>query len=88
MFIYNSNGLTDGMERIETSDFFERLVRSVVSHIHPAGRIFQIDLQLRPYGKSEVWLFRWKLSSGITHKMDLPGRMNDRLSSNYALCRR
>ncbi len=53
MFIYNSNGLTDGMERIETSDFFERLVRSVVSTIHARQEgIFQIDLQLRPYGKS------------------------------------
>jgi [glutamine synthetase] adenylyltransferase / [glutamine synthetase]-adenylyl-L-tyrosine phosphorylase len=53
MFIYNGTGFTDGAERIETSDFFEKLVRSVVSTIHARQEgIFQIDLQLRPYGKS------------------------------------
>ncbi len=53
MFIYSGNGNTNGTESIETSDFYERLVRSVVTTIHARQEgIFQIDLQLRPYGKA------------------------------------
>ena len=53
MFIYSGNGHTDGGESIETSDYYERLVRSVVNTIHARQEgIFQIDLQLRPYGKA------------------------------------
>jgi glutamate-ammonia-ligase adenylyltransferase len=53
MFIYEGKGYTDGTEKIETGDFFEKLVRSVVSTIHARQEgIFQIDLQLRPYGKA------------------------------------
>ncbi len=53
MFIYAGNGFTDGDEKIELGDFHEKLVRSVVSTIHARQEgIFQIDLQLRPYGKA------------------------------------
>ncbi|NMB54263.1 MAG: glutamine synthetase adenylyltransferase [Leptolinea sp.] len=53
MFIYDGKGFTDGTEKIETGDFFEKLVRSIVSTIHARQEgIFQIDLQLRPYGKA------------------------------------
>ena len=41
-----------GRKLLDTGDFFEKLVRSVVSTIHARQEgIFQIDLQLRPYGK-------------------------------------
>jgi glutamate-ammonia-ligase adenylyltransferase len=53
MFIYSGNGRTDGAESIETADYYERLVRSVVTTVHARQEgIFQIDLQLRPYGKA------------------------------------
>lgn len=53
MFVYSDDGKTAGPEVIETSDFYERLVRSVVTAIHARQEgIFQIDLQLRPYGKA------------------------------------
>jgi glutamate-ammonia-ligase adenylyltransferase len=53
MFVYNGNGFTDGEEKIEISDFYEKLVRSIISTIHARQEgIFQIDLQLRPYGKA------------------------------------
>lgn len=53
MFVYEGNGFTDGDEKIEVGDFYEKLVRSIVSTIHARQEgIFQIDLQLRPYGKA------------------------------------
>jgi [glutamine synthetase] adenylyltransferase / [glutamine synthetase]-adenylyl-L-tyrosine phosphorylase len=53
MFAYTDDGQTTGLEVTETSDFYEKLVRSVVSTIHARQEgIFQIDLQLRPYGKA------------------------------------
>jgi glutamate-ammonia-ligase adenylyltransferase len=53
MFIYSGDGHTDGGESIETADYYEKLVRSVVTTIHARQEgIFQIDLQLRPYGKA------------------------------------
>ncbi len=53
MFIYSSDGKTSGAESTETSEFYEKLVRSIVTTIHARQEgIFQIDLQLRPYGKA------------------------------------
>lgn len=53
MFIYSGNGRTNGAESIEAADYYERLVRSVVTTVHARQEgIFQIDLQLRPYGKA------------------------------------
>ncbi len=45
---------TNGPEvALKSSEFFEKLVQSVVSTIHARQEgIFQIDLQLRPYGKA------------------------------------
>lgn len=53
MFVYTNDGMTTGPEITETSDFYERLVHSIVTTIHARQEgIFQIDLQLRPYGKA------------------------------------
>ena len=53
MFVYAGNGLTDGPEIIPTSVFQEKVVSHFLSAIHARQEgIFQVDLQLRPYGKA------------------------------------
>ncbi len=58
MFVYAGKGQTTGVsstniEVIDTSDYYEKLAQSVVSTIQARQEgIFQIDLQLRPYGKA------------------------------------
>ncbi|GAB4542521.1 MAG: hypothetical protein Kow0063_34600 [Anaerolineae bacterium] len=53
MFIYSGNGKTTGPEVITTSEFYEKVVQTFVSAIRAKREgIFEIDLQLRPYGKS------------------------------------
>jgi glutamate-ammonia-ligase adenylyltransferase len=53
MFIYAGNGQTTGPQVIFTSEFYERLVQTFVSTIYAKREgIFEIDLQLRPYGKA------------------------------------
>ena len=60
MFVYGGKGKTSGVstsstttEITDTGDYFEKLVRSIMSTIHARQEgIFQIDLQLRPYGKA------------------------------------
>jgi glutamate-ammonia-ligase adenylyltransferase len=53
MFVYAGNGQTDGPSVITTSEFYEKVVETFVRAIRAkrAG-IFEVDLQLRPYGKS------------------------------------
>jgi len=53
MFIYAGNGTTTGPNVITTSEFYEKAVQAFVSAIQAKREgIFEIDLQLRPYGKS------------------------------------
>ena len=53
MFIYPDGGYTDGAERIATSIFQEKVVSQFLGAIHARHEgIFQVDLQLRPYGKA------------------------------------
>jgi glutamate-ammonia-ligase adenylyltransferase len=53
MFIYDGNGTTTGPNVITTSEFYEKVVQMFVSAIRAKREgIFEIDLQLRPYGKS------------------------------------
>jgi glutamate-ammonia-ligase adenylyltransferase len=53
MFVYAGDGRTNGASPISTADFFEQLVRSIVSSWQTRQEgIFQIDLRLRPYGKA------------------------------------
>ncbi|MBN1873961.1 MAG: glutamine synthetase adenylyltransferase [Anaerolineae bacterium] len=59
MFIYSGNGRTDGAHnsttrtQISVAEFYEKLVESFVTAIRTKREgIFEIDLQLRPYGKS------------------------------------
>jgi len=53
MFVYMEDGRTNGINSIATSEYFEQLVRSIVSAWQTRQEgIFQIDLRLRPYGKA------------------------------------
>jgi len=53
MFIYAGNGQTTGPHVIATSEFYERLVQTFINAIYAKREgIFEIDLQLRPYGKA------------------------------------
>jgi glutamate-ammonia-ligase adenylyltransferase len=52
MFVYDDNGKTTGPEQITTAEFYEKLVEMFSASMHARREgIFQIDLQLRPYGK-------------------------------------
>ena len=53
LFIYADSGITDGEHPTSNADFFEHLLRDAVSLIEAKQEgIFQVDLRLRPYGKS------------------------------------
>ena len=53
MLIYGGKGWTTGTKTITTGEFFEELIRSLMQSIQARREgIFQIDLQLRPYGKA------------------------------------
>lgn len=53
MFVYSGNGKTSGPDVIDNSDFYERLVELILKAVRSRQEgIFQIDLQLRPYGKA------------------------------------
>ncbi len=53
MFVYNGNGQTDGPEVISSAAFQEKVVQYFLSAIRARQEgIFQVDLQLRPYGKA------------------------------------
>ena len=53
MFIYSGNGKTSGPQVITSTEFYEKLVQDFVRAIRARREgIFEIDLQLRPYGKA------------------------------------
>ncbi|HEY3345697.1 MAG TPA: hypothetical protein VGJ97_12255 [Anaerolineaceae bacterium] len=53
MFVYAGNGHTSGPNPISTTEFYEKLVEYFISSIHARREgIFDVDLQLRPYGKA------------------------------------
>ena len=53
MFIYAGNGGTTGPQQITTAEFYEKVVQAFVTAIGAKREgIFEIDLQLRPYGKA------------------------------------
>jgi glutamate-ammonia-ligase adenylyltransferase len=53
MFVYAGNGKTSGPTVITTTEFYEKLVQYFISSIHARREgIFDVDLQLRPYGKA------------------------------------
>jgi len=53
MFLYEENGRTSGGRSITTAEFYEKLVESFVSSMRARREgIFEVDLQLRPYGKA------------------------------------
>ena len=53
IFIYAENGKTSGPEVITTAEYHEKVVESFVQSIYARREgIFEVDLQLRPYGKA------------------------------------
>ena len=51
LFVYSDSGSTEGTEKIDNSEFFDRLVREVLRLVHAKREgIFHIDLRLRPFG--------------------------------------
>jgi glutamate-ammonia-ligase adenylyltransferase len=53
MFIYSGNGQTSGPQVITSAEFYEKLVQDFVRVVRARREgIFEIDLQLRPYGKA------------------------------------
>jgi glutamate-ammonia-ligase adenylyltransferase len=53
MFVYEANGKTTGPDVVTTAEFYEKLVAEFVRTIQARHEgIFEIDLQLRPYGKA------------------------------------
>lgn len=53
MFIYSGNGQTSGPQVISTAEFYEKVVQNFVRSIQARREgIFEVDLQLRPYGKA------------------------------------
>jgi [glutamine synthetase] adenylyltransferase / [glutamine synthetase]-adenylyl-L-tyrosine phosphorylase len=53
MFVYAGNGQTGGPQVIATSEFYEKLVQAFIGAIYAKREgIFEIDLQLRPYGEA------------------------------------
>jgi glutamate-ammonia-ligase adenylyltransferase len=53
MFVYAGNGRTTGPQSISTSEFYERVVQDVLRAVQAKREgIFELDLQLRPYGKA------------------------------------
>jgi glutamate-ammonia-ligase adenylyltransferase len=53
MFVYSGNGKTTGPQVITSAEFYEKLVTTFVRAIRARREgIFEIDLQLRPYGKA------------------------------------
>ena len=53
MFVYAGNGQSNGPEGISTPAFYERFVQCFVNTIQAKREgVFEVDLQLRPYGSS------------------------------------
>lgn len=53
IFIYSDRGKTDGEKTITNAEFFELMVRGIFQFIEAKREgIFQVDLRLRPHGKS------------------------------------
>jgi len=53
MFVYAGNGKTTGPALITTAEFYEKVVESFLKAIRAKREgIFEVDLQLRPYGKN------------------------------------
>jgi glutamate-ammonia-ligase adenylyltransferase len=51
LFVYGGSGNTNGTERIENSEYFERLAQELLGWIEAKQEgIFRIDVRLRPHG--------------------------------------
>lgn len=53
LFIYEANGTTSGPEIVTNAEFFDRVAKRFLSYVRTkSDGIFEVDLRLRPYGRS------------------------------------
>jgi glutamate-ammonia-ligase adenylyltransferase len=55
VFVYPSDGSTDGARALANREFFDRLGRRVIGALNDVtedGFVFRVDMRLRPYGES------------------------------------
>ncbi len=53
LFIYEANGTTGGPEIVTNAEFFDRVAKRFLSYVRTkSDGIFEVDLRLRPYGRS------------------------------------
>ena len=70
LFVYDSEGMTDGDEPVRNSTFFEEVVKKFQNVLETQAQgIFEIDMRLRPYGSkgplaSSLAAFRGYYSPG------------------------
>ena len=77
IFVYDSEGMSDGREPVRNSTFFEEVVREFLNVLEtrPQG-IFEIDMRLRPYGSkgslaSSIAAFRnYYSSDGVARQFE------------------
>ena len=53
IFVHSADGMTDGAKSTSNEDFFSRLIKKVAPALDSLtgyGRVFQVDLRLRPWG--------------------------------------
>ena len=53
LFVYESNGVTNGAEAVTNAEFFDRVAKRFLAGIKSKrDGIFEVDLRLRPYGRA------------------------------------
>ncbi len=55
IFVYAAEGETDGRSRVSAEEYFDRLCKKVtpaLDRLTAEGRVFRVDLRLRPWGNS------------------------------------
>ena len=55
IFVHSADGMTDGAKSTSNEDFFSRLIKKVAPALDSLtgyGRVFQVDLRLRPWGSA------------------------------------
>ncbi|WP_420550140.1 bifunctional [glutamate--ammonia ligase]-adenylyl-L-tyrosine phosphorylase/[glutamate--ammonia-ligase] adenylyltransferase [Litorivicinus lipolyticus] len=55
IFVYQREGMTDGRSQVSCEEYFDRLCKKVtpaLDRLTADGRVFRVDLRLRPWGNS------------------------------------
>ena len=76
IFVHSADGMTDGAKSTSNEDFFSRLIKKVAPALDSLtgyGRVFQVDLRLRPWGSAGPPAFLVNDSKLTTNNMAGPG---------------